>query len=746
MRTLLCLIFVACAVSCATTNATRTTSSPDAVRAAVARMVQEQYAAIERMDVDAWHAHHAPDVLWLGDEATGDVHIGRDAVVAALKGPYERLRQLGAHIKVESKGLKIGVSADGRSAWTADEVVEVVNAGADLRTLPFRHTEVLAEKDGQWWVMAEFWSLPIPDPTAAQMVGAGTMPALEDIGEAVGPGAQPIAAGIDQFIADSKVVLTQLADRDDVFVYGTDPSENVKGGAAAKKFLEGALRGTARLARKGLRAQLTPDGHVGYVAYNLEAAAEMNNMTAVMPFRVMEVFVSEGGVWKLVGMHAAHCVPEDIALTALNAPPKGPPPAIPDTPAGHTLRAWLEAFDSADEAKMKDYVARYKHPASAGQMLSFSKQTGGFDLVTIEKSEPLHIEFTVQERGGPTRALGKLDVKAGDPAQVAGFFVRAMPPGMTAAGMAIKVDAQARSRVIDGVIAKLNEFYVFPETATRMAAALHEHQKKGAYDAIVDGEAFAKLLTDDLRAISHDKHLRVECVPMVLGKDEPEPDKPPPPDPRMKAELERMNCGWEKAERIDDHIGYVKFNFFPPVAVCGEKATSMLQSLGDVDAIIFDLRDNGGGDPEMVAWVSSYLFAKRTHLNDLWERKSNKTTEYWTKPEAPGKKYADQPVYVLTSDHTFSGAEEFTYNLKNLKRATIIGETTGGGAHPTGGHPVDAHFMVGVPFARAINPITKTNWEGTGVEPDVKVAADQALEVAKKLAAEKLQKQKRRKK
>ena len=92
---------------------------------------------------------------------------------------------------------------------------------------------------------------------------------------------------------------------------------------------------------------------------------------------------------------------------------------------------------------------------------------------------------------------------------------------------------------------------------------------------------------------------------------------------------------------------------------------------------------------------------------------------------------------MLTSKRSFSGAEEFTYNLKNLKRATIIGETTGGGAHPVSGHRIDDHFMIGVPFARAINPISKTNWEGTGVEPDVKVSAAEALEVAKKLASKK---------
>lgn len=103
----------------------------------------------------------------------------------------------------------------------------------------------------------------------------------------------------------------------------------------------------------------------------------------------------------------------------------------------------------------------------------------------------------------------------------------------------------------------------------------------------------------------------------------------------------------------------------------------------------------------------------------------------------PGKRLDDKPVYVLTSKDTFSGAEEFSYNLKNLKRATLVGETTGGGAHPVSGHRIDDHFMIGVPYARAINPISKTNWEGTGVEPDVKVPAADALTTAEKLSLEK---------
>jgi hypothetical protein len=426
------------------------------------------------------------------------------------------------------------------------------------------------------------------------------------------------------------------------------------------------------------------------------------------------------------------------------APPAAKPELIPATPAGTTLRAWLAAFNAGDEPSLQAFVARYKGPQSAGELVVFRKETGGFELLGIEKSDPHAIRFLVKENAGPTQAVGWLKVKAADPAEIESFTLLAVPPGMTAADMSITVDAATRTRVIDAAVAKLAEYYVYPDVAKKMGQALREHQKQGVYDAIDDATVFAKLLTEQLQAVSKDRHLRVNFVPRVVPEKRPEPtakDKV-----RMREHLEKINCGFEKAEKLDGNIGYVKFDMFGDAEICGPRATAALASLGEVDALIFDLRENGGGHPNMVAFVSSYLFAKRTHLNDLYDRKENKTEKYWTKPEVPGAKFVKQPVYVLTAKRTFSGAEEFAYNLKNLKRATIVGEVTGGGAHPTAGKRLDDHFMMGVPYARAINPITKKNWEGTGVEPDVKVPAADALDTAKKLAAERIEQLEKKKK
>ncbi|QQS45507.1 MAG: S41 family peptidase [Acidobacteriota bacterium] len=414
-------------------------------------------------------------------------------------------------------------------------------------------------------------------------------------------------------------------------------------------------------------------------------------------------------------------------------------PAIPDAPAGRTLQAWLDAFNSGDRGRLEDYLRKYEPEKSVDSELNFRNQTGGFELIRIDKSDRLRIEFQVREKAGPTNAVGKLEVKDAEPAVVVNFSLRAIPPGMTAADMSRKIDAATRARVIDGAVAKLNEFYVFPETAKKMAEAVQSRLKSGAYDTITDAFEFASGLTEDLRAVSNDKHLGLSFSARAIPNVEPNANPTPEARAQRRAQLQRNNCAFEKVEWLPGNIGYFKFNGFMDTEFCGPTVTAAMGFLANVDALIIDLRGNGGGDPEMVAYICSYLFTERTHLNDLYNRKEDKTTEYWTR-DVPGPRLAKQPVFVLTSRRTFSGAEEFSYNLKNLKRATIIGETTGGGAHPVSGHRIDDHFIIRVPFARAINPISKTNWEGTGVEPDVKVPAGEALEVAKKMAAEQIRK------
>jgi hypothetical protein len=408
-------------------------------------------------------------------------------------------------------------------------------------------------------------------------------------------------------------------------------------------------------------------------------------------------------------------------------------PSAPDTPAGRTLAAWLGAFNSGDRERLDAYYRRYEPTKTADETMRFRSNTGGFDLQEILKSEPLRVEFLVKERNGDARAIGAIAVNDADARAVTQFALEALPPGASAEDADFHIDAATRSRVIDSVVADLTEFYVFADVAKRMTDAVRARERRGEYDRVADGDVLATRLTADLKDVSHDGHLRVDFSPV------PRPNPPPPTTPGAdtlyRRRLQRANCGFERVEVLPANIGYLKFNVFGNPDICGATAAAAMNFLAYVDALIVDLRDNGGGDPAMVAFISSYLFAEPTHLNDLWTRKDSSTHQYWTLPYVPGKRLDGARVYVLTSKRTFSGAEEFTYNLKNLKRATIIGETTGGGAHPVAGHRIDDRFSIGVPFATAINPISKTSWEGTGVEPDVKVAASDALATAEKLAA-----------
>jgi hypothetical protein len=308
-----------------------------------------------------------------------------------------------------------------------------------------------------------------------------------------------------------------------------------------------------------------------------------------------------------------------------------------------------------------------------------------------------------------------------------------------APGPDTSVNAAARAQVIDSALSALNAAYVFPETAKKMEQYVRERQRARAYDSIDSGPEFARALTADLREVSHDKHLGVTYFPGILPQAQPASDPDPRQIEQQRAQGARVNFGFEKVERMTGNIGYLQLNGFHPVALMADTAVAAMNFLANTEAVIIDLRQNGGGDPAAVALVSSYLFApgEEVHLNDLYWRPRDETHQWWTLPYVPGKRLAGKDVYVLTSRFTFSAAEEFTYNLKNLKRATIVGETTGGGAHPGGGRRLSDHFMINVPSGRAINPISKTNWEGTGVEPDVKVAADQALQTAQLMALEK---------
>ena len=302
-------------------------------------------------------------------------------------------------------------------------------------------------------------------------------------------------------------------------------------------------------------------------------------------------------------------------------------------------------------------------------------------------------------------------------------------------------DTKIKQQTVKKITSLLNDNYIFPETAKKMGELIKSNLATGVYDSIDDPMKFADMLTNDLQSVSKDKHIRVRFSPEDAQRllEQEKNGSDPGDEKHFNEMMKKDNYGFKKVERLPGNIGYVDFRNFASPDYSKETVESVMVFLANTDALIFDLRLNGGGDPAGVQLICSYLFGDTpVHLNDLYYRPTDETKEYWTLRKIDGKRMPDVPVYVLTSKFTFSGAEEFSYNLKNLKRATIVGETTGGGAHPGGVMAINGGFAIFVPNGRAISPITNTNWEGVGVLPDVDVRSELALEKAQTLALEKL--------
>lgn len=278
------------------------------------------------------------------------------------------------------------------------------------------------------------------------------------------------------------------------------------------------------------------------------------------------------------------------------------------------------------------------------------------------------------------------------------------------------------SRAIEGQ-------YVFPEVGSTIAQLLTRRLADGRYDEPATPLELAELVTADLQSVNDDKHLR-----LIHHADEV-PDMPSEEMYLAMADKRAASTmdGIRRVERLDGNIALLEFTpalFDTPIA--GNSISAALQLVAKADALIIDLRAVWGGDPYTVALICSYLFDGRpVHLLDMHDRQGARLQQFWTLPHVPGPRFGGtKPIRVLTSAGTFSGGEELANDLQTLGRATVVGERTGGGAHPRIGIRVHPHLELAVPVARPTNPGTDDNWEGVGIVPDIEVPADQALDVA----------------
>jgi C-terminal processing protease CtpA/Prc len=309
---------------------------------------------------------------------------------------------------------------------------------------------------------------------------------------------------------------------------------------------------------------------------------------------------------------------------------------------------------------------------------------------------------------------------------------QAPPPRHGPVQKDLVLDQGQRAEILERLIAGLNDYYVFPDQAKRMETQLRAREKAGAYANITSAEKFAETLTEDLQRVNNDHHLEVAYSERPFPPQEVFDNEEATPEDLEQQR--RLNFGVERVQRMDFNLGYLDLRAFAPANLSGPKLAAAMTLLADTDALVIDLRNNGGGDPATVALLASYLFDGRTRLNDIYDRGKNSTTQYWTSDVKDGKPFGGKKkLYLLVSHDTFSAGEDFAYALKNLKRATLIGAATGGGAHPGTGRRLTDHFAANVPTGRSISPITHGDWEGTGVAPDVVTDPDKALDKAQAL-------------
>jgi len=410
-------------------------------------------------------------------------------------------------------------------------------------------------------------------------------------------------------------------------------------------------------------------------------------------------------------------------------------------PAAKQFAAWLAAFNKGDRAGLLAYHQQSFPYAVSSQgvddidrELGLSAGTRGFDIMKPEAASPTRYSVVLKERSSRQFAHATMEVDATAPHRVVSFEIHPIdtPDEFLTAEERRSgggpIDGARRRSLLDKIVHELDEDYVFPDVARRMIAALREHAAHGAYDKMTDGGVFADTLTQDLQHVSHDQHMRV--IHRTPRGPRQQPSKP---------DVRDVSCGFGASERFKGNVARVIIQGFCDIDDVREGVADVMSKVADANALILDLRDNTGGDSHTVDLVASYLFDdKPVHLRDVIVRDGTAGAS-WTNPSVKGKRFGGRkPIYVLINAHTSSGGESLAYDLQCLHRATLIGEKTAGAANITRPYKLDDWFVMMVPVARVINPLTKTNWEGVGVRPDVAISASAALDEALRRVAQEL--------
>jgi hypothetical protein len=403
---------------------------------------------------------------------------------------------------------------------------------------------------------------------------------------------------------------------------------------------------------------------------------------------------------------------------------------MPDTPAGRCAAEYLRAFNSGDENAMRAFILKYRSPSYLhkkpieNQMeffRSLRQQWGNLSPQSCLSLSDYEVVVTARPSFRPDSITTlRFKVENADPYWLLGFTADQGKIDLR------PINGALIESTLDSLAGILEHSYVLEQMGKEMAGMLKRHKSSGRYSGITNGDSLAEKITADLRALSKDLHLEIYCGPLPEGS----------PQGELGPET---NYGFRDIKVMDGNIGYIRFDEFSHSQKAMEAAIKAMAAVADCEALIFDLRYNKGGGSEMGRLISSFLFDAPTRLDVVYDRLTGDITDDYTLENVPGKRFGQKkPVFILTSSKTASAAEAFGFFLQDLKRAVIIGERTMGTGHATTSMAVNDRFWMRLPFLRPISPVSKRNWEGTGIAPDIEVSADRALDIAQKEAVEKI--------
>ncbi|MFZ1786796.1 MAG: S41 family peptidase [Saprospiraceae bacterium] len=303
----------------------------------------------------------------------------------------------------------------------------------------------------------------------------------------------------------------------------------------------------------------------------------------------------------------------------------------------------------------------------------------------------------------------------------------------TLIGQEMILTNEYKKDVIEKLSVLMQDFYIYPDIAKKTSEYLNNQYNAGYFDACKDNQRFAAILTEVVHSVNKDKHMRIMSNQPYIAQNNTLEGK----SAHRMGQIDNyrsINHGFKALKMLEGNVAYLDLRMFAPMDRAKEIADAYMKLMSSADAVIIDLTKNGGGDPAMVQYLCSYFFAQKLHLNSLYYREGDRTEEFWTLVEVGGNKMVDIPLFVMIGEETFSGAEEFSYNMQTQRRATLIGQTSAGAANPGGTRGINDQLSVFIPTGRAINPITKTSWEGIGVQPGIITKKEETYDLALKEA------------